>query len=157
MSVRPTAQVDHLAVARQLADCSHAWPVQPRFDADQRWYHRLVEKAGYEAWLLTWLPGQGTELHDHGGSAGAFVVVSGALTEASVTGQVGRQHLIDSTLPAGSGRRFGAHHVHQITNNGPAPAVSLHVYGPALTTMTRYRLDGGRLEQAALDLAGVAW
>jgi mannose-6-phosphate isomerase-like protein (cupin superfamily) len=157
MSPQPNTRVDHLAVARRLAGCSDAWPVQPRFDARQRWHHRLAEEATHEAWLLTWLPGQGTELHDHGGSAGAFVVVSGELTEASVTGPIGRQRLISFTLPAGAGRRFGAHHVHQVTNNGPAPAVSLHVYGPALATMTRYRLEAGRLEQAALDLAGVAW
>ena len=37
----------------------------------------------HEAWLLTWLPGQGTDWHDHGGSAGAFVVVQGALVEGT--------------------------------------------------------------------------
>jgi predicted metal-dependent enzyme (double-stranded beta helix superfamily) len=157
MSAQPTTRADHLAVARRLAGCPQDWVTQPRFDAAQRWYYRLVEEPTFEAWLLTWLPGQGTDLHDHGGSAGAFVVVSGRLTEASVTGPLHQQRLISSELPAGAGRRFGAHHVHQITNNGPTPAVSLHVYGPALATMTRYRLTDGRLEQAALDLAGVAW
>ncbi|SES82853.1 hypothetical protein [Geodermatophilus poikilotrophus] len=30
-----------------------------------------------QVWLLPWLPGQGTGLHDHGGSAGASAVVRG--------------------------------------------------------------------------------
>src|SRR3712207_8332217 len=35
-----------------------------------------------QVWLLSWLPGQGTGLHDHGGSAGALAVVRGTLSEA---------------------------------------------------------------------------
>ena len=38
----------------------------------------------YEAWLLTWLPGQSTGLHDHGGSAGAFTVLSGVVEESTL-------------------------------------------------------------------------
>src|SRR3954447_27009918 len=39
------------------------------------------ELAGAQVWLLSWLPGQGTDLHDHGPSAGAFAVARGMLTE----------------------------------------------------------------------------
>ena len=40
-----------------------------------------ADLAGAQVWLLSWLPQQGTPLHDHGTSAGAFSVVRGTLTE----------------------------------------------------------------------------
>src|SRR5258707_12756842 len=48
----------------------------------ERWHRRLYRDARVDVWLISWLPTQGTQLHDHGGSAGAFTVVEGALTEA---------------------------------------------------------------------------
>ena len=77
--------MDLLDVARRWAAVPAAWPVPPRFDPAQRWYARLAAPADHEVWLLTWLPGQHTDLHDHGGSAGAFVVVSGCLIEETLT------------------------------------------------------------------------
>lgn len=157
------SRADHLAIARQYVARQHDWPLAPRFDPVTRWYHRLAAAADHEVWLLTWLPGQGTDLHDHGGSAGAFVVVSGLLTERTLATTAGpvagadRPRLVDSSLAAGTGRWFGSHHIHQITNDADRPAVSLHVYGPALKTMTRYRLDGDRLRIASIDRAGVQW
>jgi predicted metal-dependent enzyme (double-stranded beta helix superfamily) len=154
---------DHLAVARQYVARQDDWPLAPRFDPTQRWYHRLSVEADHEVWLLTFLPGQGTDLHDHGGSAGAFVVVSGQLTERTVANTRGpvagsdRPRLVDATLGAGTGRWFGPHHIHQLVNNSNRPAVSVHVYGPALKTMTRYELVAGRLRIASIDRAGVAW
>ncbi|MEU1761736.1 cysteine dioxygenase family protein [Micromonospora sp. NPDC005223] len=146
------APADLLAVAARWAD-PDAWPVPLRFDAYDRWYARLDADDEHEVWALSWLPGQGTDLHDHGGCAGAFLVVSGVLTEETVSGGRLRPH----RLAAGAGRRFGVRHVHQVTNRGDAPAVSVHVYGPALTRMTRYHLVDGRLRIAEVARAGVAW
>src|SRR4051812_19245604 len=75
---------DHLAVARRYAERVDDWPFAPRFDPAQRWYKRLAGEDDLEVWALTWLPGQGTDLHDHGGSAGAIVVRTGELTEHTV-------------------------------------------------------------------------
>jgi hypothetical protein len=150
--------LDHLTIARRYAAEPDDWPFAPRFDPVTRWYHRLAALAGREAWLLSWLPGQSTDLHDHGGSAGAFVVVSGELTERTVSGASGdRPRLVEAIQPAGAGRSFGTHHIHQIINNGDRPAVSVHVYGPALRTMTRYELAGDSLRVTSVDRAGVAW
>jgi hypothetical protein len=102
---------------------------------------------------LSWLPGQGTDLHDHGGSSGAFLVVAGALTEETVSGGLLRPH----RLAAGAARRFGARHVHLVTNRADRPAVSVHVYRPALRRMIRYRLADGLLRVAEVAEAGVAW
>lgn len=153
MSMATMVRTDLLTVARRYAAEPGQWSVQPRYDPVERWYARLASAADHEAWLLTWLPGQHTDLHDHGGSAGAFVVIAGTLTEHTVAG--GR--LRESRLPAGSHRRFGARHVHQVSNAGTEPAISLHVYGPALRSMTRYQLSGGRLRVAEVERAGVAW
>ncbi|MGC4806335.1 cysteine dioxygenase [Micromonospora sp. DT233] len=148
-----TAEPDLLAVAGRFAADPTGWPVALRFDAHQRWYARLAVGADHEVWALSWLPGQGTELHDHGGSAGAFLVVDGALTEETVS--AGR--LRPRRLAAGAGRRFGARHVHVVTNRDDRPAVSVHVYRPALTRMTHYRLVDGRLRVAEVAEAGAAW
>ena len=76
------ARLDHLAIATSFAAAPEQWPVAPRFNPVDRWYHRLHVADDHEVWLLTWLPGQGTDWHDHGGSAGAFHVFGGTLTEA---------------------------------------------------------------------------
>lgn len=151
--------VDHLAAARRYATDPNSWPLAPRFDPVRRWYHRIAQQPDFEVWLLSWLPGQGTDLHDHGDSSGAFQVVSGTLTEFTVrvapTG--GPPVSSGSRLTATQGRAFGTDHVHQIVNAGRRPAISVHVYGPALRTMTRYRIDGDRLHPVAVDRAGADW
>jgi GNAT superfamily N-acetyltransferase len=152
ISVSPKG-TDALAVARRHAADPAAWPVPVQFDPVDRWYRRIAATADHEVWLLSWLPGQGTDLHDHGGASGGFVVVSGALTEETIVG--GR--LRPAVLGAGSGRRFGAHYVHRVSNRGDQPAVSLHVYRPTLRRMTRYELDGGQLRVVEVAEAGVAW
>jgi mannose-6-phosphate isomerase-like protein (cupin superfamily) len=155
---RPTASPDHLATALHYAARPNDWPLAPRFNSARRWYHRLATEPDAEIWLLTWLPGQSTDLHDHGGSSGAFVVVSGALTEHTLTAASNRgSRLVGRLLVAGQSRSFGPHPIHQITNTGTHPAVSLHVYGPALIEMTRYRLDGDTLLVTSVDRAGADW
>ncbi|XVU25910.1 cysteine dioxygenase [Actinoplanes sp. CA-054009] len=151
-------RLDHLAVATRFAAAPEQWPVAPRFNPVDRWYHRLHVTGDYEVWLLTWLPGQGTDLHDHGGSAGAFHVFSGTLTEETVSVTAGHAPRINSReLGEGAGRRFGTHHIHRMTNRSSRPAISVHVYGPALTTMTRYRVAAESLEILTVERAGVEW
>ena len=150
--------LDHLALAARYAAAPEQWPVAPRFNPADRWYHRLTVADDHEVWLLTWLPGQGTELHDHGGSAGAFHVFGGTLTEDAVVETPGRPSRIASReLGEGAGRRFGARHIHRITNRGSRPAISIHVYGPALTTMTKYRVGSDGLQVLTVERAGAQW
>jgi Cysteine dioxygenase type I len=150
------ARIDHLAIATRYAAAPDRWPVAPRFNPADRWYHRLADEPDYEVWLLTWLPGQGTDLHDHGGSAGAFHVMSGSLTEDTVTpGAPAR--ITARELGEGAGRRFGSRHIHRITNRSARPAISVHVYGPALSTMTRYRIGAQGLDVVTVEKAGVQW
>ncbi|GAA0438319.1 hypothetical protein Aca07nite_47240 [Actinoplanes capillaceus] len=148
---------DHLAIAQWYSATAHDWAVAPRFNPVDRWYHRLAVADDHEVWLLTWLPGQATEIHDHGGSSGAFFVHSGDLTEDTVSTAGGRSRIVSRELGEGVGRRFGGHHIHRIVNNGIRPAVSVHVYGPALTSMTKYRLGPDGLEVLTVERAGAEW
>lgn len=149
MSTIQRSRTHLLAHARALAADPASWPATLHFDTADRWYTRLTDAGGYESWLLTWLPGQQTGWHDHGGSAGAFLVVSGQLREDTARGT--------RNLTSGRGRQFDARHVHRVINDGTIPAISLHVYAPALTSMTRYEMVDGQLRALAVEKAGADW
>ncbi|WP_213453822.1 cysteine dioxygenase [Rhizomonospora bruguierae] len=148
-----TLPTDPSALALRYASEPEQWPMAPRFTPAARWYARVATADDHEAWLLTWLPGQQTDLHDHGGSAGAFTIVSGTLTEYTLDGP----DLRGREFATGEVRRFGSRHVHLIRNTSRRPAVSLHVYAPALTRMTRYELSAEGLRPVAVERAGADW
>ncbi|HEX8766924.1 MAG TPA: cysteine dioxygenase family protein, partial [Jatrophihabitans sp.] len=120
------------------------------YDGARRWHQRLYRDQRVDLWLIGWLPSQGTQLHDHGGSAGAFTVLSGELSEAIY--QPGARRLgappagagpmlVERRRASGSGAGFGPHYVHDVRNLSQAPAVSVHAYSPPLTSMSFYDLD----------------
>ena len=149
-----------IELARSLADDEGRWLPRVRFDPGERVAVRLGSPDDtWEAWLLTWLPGQGTGLHDHGGATGAFVVLRGSLQETVlVPAGDARFRPVSLQWESPAVRSFGRRHVHEVLNVSETPAVSLHVYAPALTTMTRYRLDGdGRLDVLTRERAGTDW
>ncbi|NJP65616.1 cysteine dioxygenase [Streptomyces spiramenti] len=141
----PAARIPHspaslAALARRFAADPGSWERVVRFTAPERFYTRLSVEADHEVWLLTWLPGQGTEIHDHGGSSGAFTVVRGELTEGTfLPGAVTPQRVEPRRLPVGGLRSFGPRYVHEVVNRGTEPAASIHAYAPALTAMSTYR------------------
>lgn len=135
-----------VSFARFYAEECSAGLYAPTFDPEERWHQRIYRDARVDVWLITWLPSQGTQLHDHGGSSGAFAVMDGELTEAVVAGG---STLHDTTRRAGEAVGFGAHYVHDVRNLSDAPAVSVHAYSPPLTTMTYYDLNDGRLDAIA--------
>jgi hypothetical protein len=129
-------------IAQSLASQVELWRPLLHVNVDRRWYTRLRTGDGWEAWLLTWLPGQGTDLHDHGGSAGAFTVLFGELAELTPAGTTTEPaRTTTRVLRSPRVRAFGPSHIHQVTGVGDTTAASLHVYGPALTVMNRYQLD----------------
>jgi predicted metal-dependent enzyme (double-stranded beta helix superfamily) len=108
--------------------------------------------------LLSWLPDQGTPLHDHGWSAGAFAVVRGTLSERVVAaGGRGPVQQTATELTVGRVRHFGPHYVHQVTNAAAEPAISVHVYTPGLTRMNTYSVVEGLLLHTGTERAGVDW
>jgi predicted metal-dependent enzyme (double-stranded beta helix superfamily) len=172
VAVTATRPAGSAALAVSLALRTELWEPLVRFQESSRWtallapddvrqfldpsLHAELDEA--QIWLLSWLPEQGTPLHDHGGSAGAFAVARGTLTERVVaTGGLDRPRATQTDLPAGRVRFFGAHHVHQVTNRSAEPAVSVHVYAPRLTEMNTYRVDGAALVRTGTERAGVDW
>jgi hypothetical protein len=124
------------------------------YDAETRWHQRIYRDFAVDVWLITWLPSQGTQLHDHGGSAGSFTVVSGELAEAVHVRTGGKTEggtgaLQEHTRPAGCSVGFDARYVHDVRNLSDGPAVSVHAYSAPLTSMTYYNLVGGALERVA--------
>ena len=53
-------------------------------------------------------------------------------------------------------QRLRPRHLHRVTNAGPDPAVSLHVYAPKLTVMTNYA-RGAVLAPVEQSRDGVDW
>lgn len=131
------------AIARQTAASPARWASLIRFDPWQRWYHRFAAGDRHEVWLLSWLPGQDTGFHDHGGSAGAFAVARGSLRERTAPG--GRPGAFGPALAPGEVRSFGPRYVHDVRNDSGRAAVSVHVYSPPLASMRRYLLTADGL------------
>ncbi len=117
---------------------SDEWMDKVRLSSKGRWYQRLYHGPDHDIWVISWLPGQSTGFHDHGESAGAFVVATGFLEEHR-PGE--RPHAIFPGKP----RSFSANYAHDVRNVSLAPAVSIHAYSPPLEEMNEYELDGNRL------------
>ncbi|MEU9107329.1 cysteine dioxygenase family protein [Streptomyces xanthophaeus] len=136
----PATVAEFVGLARSVAADRASWEHLVRYDATTRWYHRLrtVPQAldsaraggapiGYEVWLLSWVPGQGSGLHGHGDSSGVMTVLEGELTEHTARGRL--------SLGPGSQRVFAPGYAHEVVNDTLDGAVSLHVYFPGLTRM----------------------
>jgi mannose-6-phosphate isomerase-like protein (cupin superfamily) len=145
-----TRRTDLLGLLRALAVDQEQWLDRVRFSSEGRWYERLRVDDAHEVWLISWLPGEATGLHDHGHPSGAFLVLLGELVEHRVgpswqdTARV---------LWAGDSRVFGPGYVHDVRNASSAPAVSLHAYSPRLTVLNRYDLRPSGLVRTASELA----
>ncbi|HEY0454229.1 cysteine dioxygenase family protein [Actinophytocola sp.] len=127
-----SAPIVHPAlIAREYATHRERWAHLLRYDPDERFTALVHHTPEQEVWLMSWLPGQHTDLHDHGRASGAFTIVSGELTEHVL--HRGSTHLVTT----GQSRVFGPGYVHEVRNEGPDPAVSLHVYR-AVRTMNSY-------------------
>ncbi|WP_079070915.1 MULTISPECIES: cysteine dioxygenase [Streptomyces] len=123
----PATVAEFVGLARSIAEDRASWEHLVQYDATTRWYHRLRTGPGYEVWLLSWVPGQGSGLHDHGASSGVLTVLEGELTEHTSRGRL--------THRAGGQRVFAPGYAHEVVNDTLDGAVSLHVYFPGLTQM----------------------
>ncbi len=145
-----TLPVDELvALVRGIAATPDLWSHALRFDPAQRYYAKLDSEPGVDVWLLTWLPSQSTELHDHGGSSAAIAVVHGDLAEvrADATGRL-TTHLRRS----GTAHALGAGVVHDVGHAGTGNAVSIHAYSPPLSHMRYYEASAAGLEVVRTEL-----
>lgn len=124
-------------VAMRWACAPRRWRDAVQHVPGERWYLRLFEDERVCGWLITWAPGTTLELHDHGGAVGSLAVVEGVLQER-FRDRRRVEPFARRELTAGSMVTFTADHVHEVTNTGDVPAVSIHVYAPSLDEMTFY-------------------
>jgi hypothetical protein len=110
---------------------------------EERWFTKIFGDDEVDLWLISWTPGQSTELHDHGGSLGALTVVSGSLRETRWDGSRLRRRRLSSGDQAG----FPLGWVHDVVwapESVPAPitpTLSVHAYSPPLTAMSYYEVN----------------
>jgi uncharacterized NAD(P)/FAD-binding protein YdhS/mannose-6-phosphate isomerase-like protein (cupin superfamily) len=104
---------------------------------------RVLKREDYEILVMTWLPGQRTGPHDHGGCISTFKVLQGEALETRY------RDCADSLVEPSIRRQMSAGDVghddtgviHEIMNGSAegTPLVSLHVYAPPLPELRRYR------------------
>lgn len=137
---RPLIDTDQLGtIVARFASAGQLWRAHVRHDPAARRYVRLAWTPDYEVWLICWGHGHEIDLHDHGGSAGAFIVTEGALSEDYLDRGVVRHR----RCGRGVVRSFSVNHLHTVSNPGPALATSLHAYSPPLRSMTFYAQHDG--------------
>jgi mannose-6-phosphate isomerase-like protein (cupin superfamily) len=154
-SVAALSGVELLQLVGRIAADTASWQSQVCLpEGDERWWTRLdagTAGGAVDVWLLSWLPGSTTELHDHGGSTAAFTVVRGALREVRLdrTG-----HRIVKVRRTGAATVVPPRVIHDVNGAGYAPAVSIHAYSPPLTTMNFYEV-GATGRPQVIDTAHV--
>ena len=149
---------DHVLSGR----CDHLLP-KGGIPESKRWFTRIHGDEELDVWLISWVPGRSTELHDHGGSLGALTVVSGSLNEYRWDGRGLRRRRLDAGDQAG----FPLGWVHDVVwalSPVPEPAavapdlsvqptLSVHAYSPPLTAMSYYEVsDRNRLRRQRTEL-----
>jgi hypothetical protein len=145
---RHLSLVELQEVVDRYADDVRAGKYVAEFQAGERWHVRIHQDDDVDVWLISWTTEQGTELHDHGGSSGAFTVVEGALNEYVWTGRSpgGPGLLVSETRHQCDVVAFGPDYVHDVRNHLEAPAVSVHAYSPPIRLMRYYDAAARTLE-----------
>ncbi len=104
---------------------------------------RLTEH--YEAWVIAWLSGQRTTIHNHGKSAVGFKVLSGVATELTFERSAGGFLYPVSSARYEAGSVASGHDdlVHQVCNlEAPGtPLIGIHLYSPPLQDATTFTLS----------------
>ena len=155
---------DLLHATDQAADdvlsgrCDHLLPGDG-VPESERWFTRIRGDDELDVWLISWVPGHATELHDHGGSLGALTVLSGSLNEFRWDGEKLRRRRLDAGDQAG----FPLGWVHDVVwapRTAPTrvaapaqPTLSVHAYSPPLTAMSYYEVtEPNRLRRQRTEL-----
>jgi cysteine dioxygenase len=96
-----------------------------------------------EAIVIHLPAGAATAVHDHGVSIGCAVVVEGCMTNEVYTLEANGKVRFDEGSEIRPGERMPspAGVIHRMRNDGNSRLVSLHVYAPPLSGMTRYELE----------------
>jgi predicted metal-dependent enzyme (double-stranded beta helix superfamily) len=125
-------------IVADLARRPELWSEYIAHDEDQRRFTRLQLDDGIEVWLICWMAGQDTGLHDHGSSSGAMAVIDGEVHEERY---LDRTLMHDLRLGRGETLTFSPDVVHRVRHSGEEPTVTIHAYSPPLHDCTAYAID----------------
>jgi predicted metal-dependent enzyme (double-stranded beta helix superfamily) len=149
---RPTAlhEEELRAIVTDLARRPELWAEHVTHDPEQRQFTRLRVDDDLEVWLICWMPGQDTGLHDHGDSRGAVAVVAGRIHEERYRGRILAHEL---EFAVGETLTFSPSVVHRVRHSGAEPTVTLHAYSPPLGGSNAYAIDeGGRWRSVSVGV-----
>ena len=132
----PLDPIALLDLAKEHAGVTGTWADRDTASLTERSYELVSLTDDVEVWVIHWPAGGSLQLHDHGGSSGAFWVVGGTLEERYLTDD---RSLARRRIGAAGGAGFGPRYVHDVRNGGTAPATSVHAYSPPMPGMTFYR------------------
>ena len=131
-----TDELEQLAV--DIFERRDIWEPLVRVDGDQRRYELVYEDEHVDAWVLSWMPGQGTGFHDHSISGVGLCCARGGVREDLL---VYGGPDIELHLRPGDTRQGGPGYIHRVRHERGEPAVTIHVYSPRLDEVGQYRLD----------------
>ena len=145
-------------LATELGQEHRLWEHLVRHDPEQRVFVELYRDVHLDVWLICWLNQQDTGFHDHDISAGAVYVSEGELAEDRLLFIDGGIREVSRPRGARTVFDFDAARVHCMRHPGGPPAVSIHVYSPALWRMGYYDFDGdGNLCRTSMTYADEMW
>ena len=124
-------------LAGTIAARTDIWQPLTHADPERRRYELVYEDEWVDAWVLSWMPGQGTGFHDHYVSGVGVAVAAGTVREDLMV--YGGDHL-PLHLKAGDTRQGGPGYIHRVTHESGEPAVTIHIYSPRLDWVGQYRL-----------------
>jgi Cysteine dioxygenase type I len=124
-------------IALDIVESREIWEPLVRVDAERRRYELVYEDERMDAWVLSWMPGQGTGFHDHYISGVGICVAAGGVREDLL---VYGGDDIELHLRAGDSRHGGPGYIHRVRHELGEPAVTIHVYSPRLDWVGQYRL-----------------
>ena len=125
-------------VARAIADRPEIWEPLVHADPQHRRYELVYEDDRMDAWILSWMPGQGTGFHDHYISSVGLCCARGVVREDLMVYGEGHGEV---HLRSGDSRRGGPGYIHRVRHALGEPAVTIHVYSPRLDWVGQYRLE----------------
>ena len=131
-----TDELERLSV--DIYERPDIWEPLVRVDGDQRRYELIYEDDDVDAWVLSWMPGQGTGFHDHYISSVGICVAQGCVREDQMRHGTGP---LERHLTAGDSRHGDPSYIHRVQHWDGEPAVTIHVYSPRLDWVGQYRLD----------------
>ena len=125
---------------------------------DSKLYGRtpLIEEDSFSIFVMTWLPGQLTPIHDHRGSACAVRVVRGTCSEIEFERAACGSIVPKRVSKAGVGSVLYSFDddIHQVGNlEALGELVTIHCYSPPLSQMQWYSLDSTCFAQHEETLA----